>query len=58
MEELSTRTLAERDTEMRFRVRAARGDAQRGLMLLDQLDRRHASRLRTSSKQRDEEKPQ
>ena len=49
MEELSIRALAEHDTEMRFRMRAARGDAQRGLEALDKLDRRHASRVRTSS---------
>ena len=49
MEELSIRVLAEHDTEMRFRMRAARGDAQRGLELLDKLDRRHASRLRAGA---------
>ena len=42
MEELSVRALAEHDTEMRFRMRAARGDNGRGLKLLDELDRRHA----------------
>ena len=42
MEELSIRALAEHDTEMRFRLRAARGDTARGLDLLDELDRRHA----------------
>ena len=42
MEELSVRALAEHDTEMRFRMRAARGDAGRGLKLLEELDRRHA----------------
>ena len=42
MEELSTRALAEHDTEMRFRMRAARGDAARGLAVLDELDRLHA----------------
>ena len=41
MEELSVRALTEHDTEMRFRMRAARGDAERGLKLLDELDRRH-----------------
>ncbi len=45
MEELSIRALAEHDTEMRFRMRAARGGAQRGLEVLDKLDRRHASRV-------------
>ena len=36
MEELSVRALTEHDTEMRFRMRAARG-----LKLLDELDHRH-----------------
>lgn len=43
MEELSIRALTEHDTELRFRMRAQRGDAGRGLQLLDQLDRRHSS---------------
>ena len=42
MEELSIRALAEHDTEMRFRMRAVRGDTGRGLQLLAELDRRHA----------------
>ncbi len=42
MEELAVRALAEHDTEMRFRMRAARGDSGRGLKLLNELDRRHA----------------
>ena len=42
MEELSVRALAEHDTETRFRMRAARGDAGLGLKLLDELDRPHA----------------
>ena len=37
-----SRALAEHDTEMRFRMRAARGDTGRGLKLLDELDHRHA----------------
>ncbi|MCG8358039.1 MAG: ribbon-helix-helix protein, CopG family [Kiloniellales bacterium] len=37
-EEFSTRALAEADVEARFLVRAARGDAQAGLALLDKLD--------------------
>ena len=41
MEELSVRALTEHDTEMGFRMRAARGDAARGLKLLDELDHRH-----------------
>ena len=40
MEELSTRALAEHDTELRFRLRAARGDPTRGLAILDALDER------------------
>ena len=42
MEELSVRALAEHDTEMRFRMRAARGNTGRGLKLIAELDRRHA----------------
>ena len=42
MEEISVRALTEHDTEMRFRMRAARGDAARGLKLLDELGHRPA----------------
>ena len=45
MAELSVRALTEHDTEMRFRMRAARGDVARGLRLLDELDRRHANMM-------------
>jgi predicted transcriptional regulator len=38
MEEFSTRAIAEADAEARFIVRAARGDPDRGLALLDKLD--------------------
>ncbi len=38
MQELSVRALAEHDTEMRFRIRAARGDLRKGLQVLDKLD--------------------
>jgi len=38
MEELSTQALAEFDSEVRFRALAAKGDAKRGLALLDKLD--------------------
>ena len=38
MQELSVRALTEHDTEMRFRIRAARGDVRKGLTLLDKLD--------------------
>jgi predicted transcriptional regulator len=40
MEELSTVALAQFDAELRFRARAARGSAEEGLRLLDQLDAR------------------
>lgn len=39
IEEFSTAALAEYDTEARFLARAARGRADRGLELLDMLDR-------------------
>ena len=39
MEDSSLVALAEFDAEMRFRARAARGSIQRGLELLDKLDR-------------------
>ena len=39
IEEFSIAALAEFDAEARFRVRAARGDPQRGLVLLAKLDR-------------------
>jgi predicted transcriptional regulator len=38
MEELATRAVAEFDTELRFRARAARGDAAAGLDVLNRLD--------------------
>lgn len=37
-EEFATRAVAEFDTELRFRARAARGDANVGLALLDKVD--------------------
>lgn len=37
-EEFATRAVTEFDTELRFRVRAARGDTVKGLSLLDKLD--------------------
>ncbi len=37
-ESFSTKALAEFDAETRFRLRAVRGDARRGLDILDQLD--------------------
>lgn len=37
-EEFATRAVTEFDTELRFRVRAARGDTAKGLSLLDKLD--------------------
>ena len=42
MEEISVWALTEHDTEMRFRMRAARGDVARGLELLGEPERRHA----------------
>jgi hypothetical protein len=42
IEELSTIALAQHDTEMRFRALAARGSAERGLKLLEKLDRAFA----------------
>ncbi len=38
IEEISTQTLAEFDSETRFRALAASGNAMRGLELLDKLD--------------------
>lgn len=38
IEELSTVALAQFDAELRFRARAARGSAEAGLRLLEQLD--------------------
>ena len=39
IEELSTQALAEFDTEMRFRALAAKGNTEKGLALLDKLDK-------------------
>jgi predicted transcriptional regulator len=39
VEELATRAVAEFDTELRFRARAARGDPAAGLALLDKLEK-------------------
>ena len=39
IDELSTVAIAEHDTLARFRVRASRGNAERGLEILDQVDR-------------------
>jgi hypothetical protein len=46
IEELSTVALAQHDAEMRFRVGAARGSSERGLKLLDKLDRAFARNSR------------
>jgi hypothetical protein len=43
MEELATYAIAEFDTETRFRLRAARGSAARGLQHLDALEAWHAN---------------
>ena len=37
-EELSTTALAEFDVETRFRIRASRGSAERGMDILDRLE--------------------
>ncbi len=42
IEELSTIALAKYDAEMRFRALAAQGSTERGLNLLDKLDRAFA----------------
>ena len=42
-EEFAARAIAEEDVEMRFRARAERGDADRGLVILDKLDRHHGT---------------
>lgn len=42
-EELSTKALTEFDAETRFRLRAARGDRQLGLQILEDLDQRHGT---------------
>ncbi len=39
IDELSTQALAEFDAENRFQARAARGSADKGLRVLDKLDR-------------------
>lgn len=46
MEELSTMALAQFDAETRFRARAARGSAAKGLRLLDKLDRASGGKVR------------
>jgi hypothetical protein len=40
VDEWASMALAQFDAETRFHVRAARGDAQRGIDLLDKLDRK------------------
>ena len=46
IEEFSTAALAEFDAETRFLARAARGNARRGFLLLDKLDRAVAAQPR------------
>lgn len=41
-EQLSVQTLANWDVENRFKVRAARGDTQQALAILDMLDKQDA----------------
>lgn len=48
-EEMATVTLAEFDTETRFRLRASRGSAKHGLELLDTLRERHKKSRKTST---------
>jgi len=43
-EEFSTKVLAEFDAETRFRLRAARGNRQRGMEILNELDRLHSGK--------------
>jgi predicted transcriptional regulator len=56
IEEFSTAALAEFDAETRFRVRAGRGSVERGLALLDKIDRsavaERRARYRTRAKRR------
>jgi hypothetical protein len=44
IDELATAALAEHDTETRFHALAARGSRERGLALVDKLDRAFAKR--------------
>lgn len=44
VEEWANVALAQHDAEARFRAMAARGDAKRGLALLDKLDRAFAAK--------------
>ena len=46
MEELATISIAEFDTEARFRTLAARSSSKQGLALLDKLDAAFAARRR------------
>lgn len=46
MEELSTQVIAEFDAETRFRAMAARGSIDKGLQVLDKLDRAFADKKR------------
>ncbi len=41
-EEFATRILTETDAETRFRLRAARGNVEKGLAVLDKLDKHYA----------------
>lgn len=46
MEELATISITEFDAETRFRTRAARGSAKKGLALLDKLDAAFAAKAK------------
>ena len=50
MEEFSTTSLAEFDTENRFRLRAAKASPKRGLALLDKLDAALKNKSRAKQK--------
>lgn len=49
MEELATMAIAEFDVESRFRLRAARGSASRGLAFLDELSAHYRQEKDSSS---------
>ena len=52
VEEWASVALAQFDAETKFRVRAARGSAQRGLALLDKLDDAFAGRKNGRNRQK------
>jgi predicted DNA-binding ribbon-helix-helix protein len=44
LDEVTTSVLAQHDAEARFRAAAARGSSQRGVAILDALDRHYAKK--------------